>query len=124
MRYAEANTVYGVNKARLIKRVAAIFLDFVIFALIAVGIATLFSSILNYDSYREKLDAKYEYYGVYAQIDPTKPAEEQTGMMFCEVKDKEMHVLWLGILFIKMKKQQHYFIHAQILHYLQLQLEC
>ena len=34
MRYAEANTVYGVNKARLIKRVAAIFLDFVIFVFI------------------------------------------------------------------------------------------
>ena len=96
MKYAEANTVYGVNKARLIKRIAALCLDFVIFALIAVGIATLFSSIMNYDSYREKLDAKYEYYGVYAEVDPTKPAEEQSGMIFCEVKEEgdACYVAW------------------------------
>lgn len=83
MRYAERNSVYGINKARLIKRVAAACLDFVLFALIAIGFSTLISTISNYDGYRAQLDAKYEEYGLYAEYDPTLSEEEQPTNIFC-----------------------------------------
>lgn len=87
MRYAEANTVYGINKAKLVKRIAAACLDFVIFALVAVGFATLSSLMFNYDSYREQLDQKYEEYGVYVTYDTSVPEEDRTGI-FCEIKEE------------------------------------
>ena len=87
MRYAEANTVYGINKAGLIKRIAAACLDFVIFALVAVGFATLSSLIFNYDSYREQLDQKYEEYGVYVEYDSSVKEEDRIGI-FCEIKEQ------------------------------------
>ena len=88
MRYAERNSVYGINKAGLIKRIAAACLDFIIFALVAVGVATLVSTIANYDGYREKLDAKYEQYGLLAEYNPTLPDEEQSNSIFCEIKEE------------------------------------
>ena len=83
MRYAERNSVYGINKAGLIKRIAAFFLDFVIFALVTVGVCSLVLTITDYDGYREKLEEKYEYHGVYEPIDPSIPLEEQVVGAFC-----------------------------------------
>lgn len=88
MRYAERNSVYGINKAGLIKRIAAFFLDFVIFALVTVGVCSLVLTITDYDGYREKLEEKYEYHGVYEPIDPSIPLEEQVVGAFC-VPEKE-----------------------------------
>lgn len=96
MRYAEANTVYGINKARLIKRIAAFFLDIVIFAVVTVGVCTLVLTITKYDSYRAELDAKYEYHGVYEPIDLSKPVEEQVTDAFCvpEAEGDACSVAW------------------------------
>ena len=96
MRYEDRNTVYGINKARLIKRVAAACLDFIIFTLVAVGFATLSSLMFNYDSYREQLDQKYEQYGVYLEYDASVPEEERVDGAFCEIKEEgdACYVAW------------------------------
>lgn len=95
MRYAEANTVYGINKASFIKRVAAACLDFIIFVLVAVGVTTLMTAIVQYDSYRAELDKKYEEYGVLYEYDPAL-GEDQGGSIFCEMKEEgdACYVAW------------------------------
>ena len=79
--------VYGINKARLIKRIAAACLDFIIFTLIAVGVTTLMTAIVQYDTYRAELDKKYEEYGVLYEYDPSS-GEEYDGTIFCEMKEE------------------------------------
>ncbi len=81
------SSVYGINKGRMIKRVAAACLDFIIFALCAVGFTTLMSTIVGYDNYRAELDKKYEEHNVLYEYDPTAGVEDE-GSIFCEMKEE------------------------------------
>ena len=89
------SSIYGVNKASMVKRVAAACLDFIIFTLVAVGFTTLMSLIVNYDSYRAELDKKYEEHGVLYVYDPSS-GEEYDGTIFCEMKEEgdACYVAW------------------------------
>jgi hypothetical protein len=54
--------VFGLQKASVSKRISAYMLDFIVFAVITVGLALVISAIVGYDGYMNKLDGFYEKY--------------------------------------------------------------
>lgn len=54
--------ISDLQKASVLKRISAFTFDFIIFCIIAVGLATLMSSVLNYDSHMDKLEGHYTRY--------------------------------------------------------------
>jgi uncharacterized RDD family membrane protein YckC len=54
--------VFGLQKASVSKRISAYMLDFIVFAVIAVGLALIISAIVGYDGYMDKLDGFYQQY--------------------------------------------------------------
>lgn len=52
----------SIEKANILKRAAAVILDFIIASIIAVGIAFLLSFILDIDGHKDKLNGYYTYY--------------------------------------------------------------
>ncbi len=61
--------VVDLQKAGLWKRFAAWLLDIMVISVLAVGVGVLLSSILNYDSYFQQYDVKYNYYVEKYQLD-------------------------------------------------------
>ncbi len=53
---------YDLQKASLTKRISAFLFDFILWAMLIMGIALLLSAIFGYDSYNKTLDACYERY--------------------------------------------------------------
>lgn len=54
--------VVDLQKAGLWKRIAAWMLDAIVISVVAVGMGVLLSSLLNYDSYFQQYEVKYDYY--------------------------------------------------------------
>lgn len=54
--------MYDLQKANLWKRISAALCDFILLAIVVVGVAFLLSSVLGYDNYHESLEASYEKY--------------------------------------------------------------
>lgn len=54
--------IYDIQKASLLKRITAFILDLILLCVLGVGVASLMSGILHYDSYYETLDACYAKY--------------------------------------------------------------
>lgn len=52
-------SVYGIEKASILKRISAFILDGILTLILATGLIFAISGILNYDSYYEKMDAHY-----------------------------------------------------------------
>lgn len=74
--------IYDLQRASMWKRISAWLLDFILLCIVATLMAFLLSTALNYDSYNDRLDARYtlyeEQYGVsrnltQAQIDAMTP---------------------------------------------------
>ena len=61
--------VVDLQKAGLWKRIAAWLLDTIVISIVAVGIGVLLSSVLNYDSYFQQYEVKYDYYVEKYQLD-------------------------------------------------------
>lgn len=55
--------IYDLQKASLLKRISAAVLDLILLCIMAVGVASVMSGLLDYDSNYETLDACYEKYG-------------------------------------------------------------
>ena len=55
--------IYDLQKASLLKRITAAILDMILICVLAVGVASVMSAVLNYDSHYQTLDACYEKYG-------------------------------------------------------------
>lgn len=52
-------SVYGIEKASILKRISAYILDGILTLILAAGLIFAISEILNYDSYYEEMDAFY-----------------------------------------------------------------
>lgn len=52
-------SVYGIEKASILKRISAYILDGILTLILATGLIFAISGILNYDSYYEEMDAFY-----------------------------------------------------------------
>lgn len=61
--------IYDLQKASILKRIAAGIFDFILTAIIAVGVMWLLSAIFNYDGMSERVNAHYDYYSAEYQID-------------------------------------------------------
>lgn len=72
--------IYDLQKASMLKRISAFVLDVILLCVLAVGVASLMSSLLNYDSYYNTLDACYTKY------------EEQYGVSF-DITEEEYYAL-------------------------------
>lgn len=76
--------IYDLQRASMLKRISAWLLDAILLCIVTTLMAFLLSAALNYDSYSEKLDARYAYfeaeYGVSRnltqdQVDAMTPEE-------------------------------------------------
>lgn len=76
--------IYDLQRASMLKRISAWLLDAILLCIVATLMAFLLSTVLNYDSYNAKLEARYAYfeaeYGVtrnltQAQVDAMSPEE-------------------------------------------------
>lgn len=56
------NMVYSLQKAGMLKRVAAWMLDSILVCILAAGVALAFSAVFNYDSHYETMDQSYARY--------------------------------------------------------------
>ena len=56
------SVIYDLQKASMWKRISAFLFDFIMIAIVAVGIILLLSSVLGYDTYTDKLETFYEKY--------------------------------------------------------------
>ena len=54
--------MYGIEKASMGKRISAFLFDIIIFSIVAVGIAFIFSAILGYNSKLDAMEQNYEKY--------------------------------------------------------------
>ncbi len=68
------------QKASIWKRISAFLFDFIIFSIVAVGIAFLISKITRYDSYYDTLISSYEKYGQIYNIDFDISQEEYNAL--------------------------------------------
>ena len=54
--------IYDLQRASMLKRISARLLDTIMLVIVATLMAFLLSMLLNYDSYSDRLDARYAYY--------------------------------------------------------------
>ena len=54
--------IYDLQRASMLKRISAWLLDTIMLVIVATLMAFLLSMLLNYDSYSDRLDARYAYY--------------------------------------------------------------
>ncbi len=54
--------IYDLQRASMWKRISAWLLDAILLCVVATAMALLLSSVLNYDSYSQQLDARYAHY--------------------------------------------------------------
>ena len=97
--------IYDLQRASLLKRFSAWLLDAILLCIAATLMAFLLSSALNYDSYAERLDARYAHYeaeyGVtrnltQAQVDAMTPDEQANLLAASEAiaNDEEALYAW------------------------------
>ena len=76
--------IYDLQRASMLKRISAWLLDAILLCIAATLMAFLLSAALNYDSYSERLDARYAFYAseygvtrdiTQAQVDNMSPEE-------------------------------------------------
>lgn len=68
--------IYDLQKASILKRIAAGIFDFILTVIIAVGVMWLLSAIFNYDGMSERVNAHYDYYKTEYKIDFREIKEE------------------------------------------------
>ena len=61
--------IYDLQKAGLLKRIAAGFLDLILLCILVVGIATVMSGVLGYDNHYATLEERYDVYGKQYNVD-------------------------------------------------------
>ena len=101
--------MYDIQKSGMGKRISAFLFDIIIFAILAVGVAFLFSAILGYNSKLEEMEAHYdkysEEYGIVLDISESEFEElsEEEKARFNEaneaiIKDDEVQALYSAII--------------------------
>lgn len=68
------------QKADLWKRVGAGILDLILIVILATGFGWIISSVSDYDSYNNRMEAKYNFYAQQYQIDREMTAEQYDAM--------------------------------------------
>ena len=81
------SSVYGIEKASMLKRISAYILDAILTVILASGFVFAISAIINYDSYYDKMNQYYDEF------------EEENGFSFNmfsknedELNDKEKQI--------------------------------
>lgn len=74
--------VYSLNKASILRRIAAWLLDIILIIIIAVGVMFLTSVIIDYDANQDKLNEYYQIHNVYV-------SGENGENIFCEIGSSE-----------------------------------
>ena len=82
-----ADSVYSLNKASLLKRIAAFIIDIILVIIIATGVGTLVSKVVDYDSHYAKLEEKYIEHGMYIPNPEYKEGEPE--YIACEIQFTE-----------------------------------
>lgn len=81
------DSLYKPKLASYLKRIAAVILDVICVVILAVGIAYLFSILLNFDATKDALDAKYIQYGL-------KVYDESHKLVWVDLSSEEMSILY------------------------------
>ena len=68
--------IYDLQKASILKRIAAGIFDFILTIILAVGVITLLSVIFKYDSMNAELNSYYDSYAEQYGIDFRKVTQE------------------------------------------------
>lgn len=68
-------SVYDINKASILRRFAAFLIDMILLVVLATGLATLISKIVDYDGNYARLEEKYLEHGIYS-LNPDASGEE------------------------------------------------
>ena len=69
--------IYDLQKASIMKRIAAGIFDFILTAIITVGVMWLLSAIFNYDGMNENVNSYYDQYALEYGIDFREIGEEE-----------------------------------------------
>lgn len=81
--------IFDLQRASLLKRISAWFLDIILLVILIVGFAAALSSILNYDGYSQRLEAHYSEYEKAYGIEFEMSAEEYDSMTEAERENYE-----------------------------------